>query len=72
MVYNGGVLYVWQEGAKTGSKSTLSAASDLPVVLPTDLTSGKVIGSGLNSVGWDCHDWNKDPTLLEPPSYIKF
>ncbi len=72
MVYNNGTLYVWQEGKPTGTKTILKSVADLPTAIPKDLTSGAVLGSGLNSVGWDCHDWIKKTSLLAPPSYVKF
>jgi hypothetical protein len=72
MVYNGGTLYVWAEGSNFGTKSQLKSVSELPFVIPEDLTSGKVLGGGLNSVSWDCHAWLKDNTLLVPPTAVKF
>jgi hypothetical protein len=72
MVYNAPTLYIWQEGKPTGTKTVLKSVADLPVVIPKDLTSGAVLGSGLNSVGWDCHDWIKNSALLTPPTYVKF
>ncbi len=72
MVYNGGTLYAWQEGKTTGTKTTIKTVSDLPTAIPTDLTSGGVVGSQLNSVGWTCHDWIKDSSMLTPPTYVAF
>ena len=72
MVYNGGILYSWVEGKGVGTKSALNSVSDLPFVIPTDLTSGKVIGTSENNVSWDCHDWSKNNTMLVPPSTVKF
>jgi hypothetical protein len=72
MVYNGGTLYVWVEGTAVGTKSQLKSVSELPFVIPQDLTSGSVLGSGLNSASWDCHDWSKNNTLLAPPTTVKF
>jgi hypothetical protein len=72
MVYNSGVLYVWTEGMGVGTKTILKSVSDLPAIIPVDLTSGSVLGSGLNSIGWNCHDWAKSTSMLAPPSYVKF
>jgi len=72
MVYNGGYLYTWTEGMTTGVKAKISSLADLPQAIPTDLTSGAIYGSTNNSIGWDCHSWNTDKTLLTVPSYVKF
>lgn len=72
MVYNSGILYVWTEGMLTGTKNPLSSVSDLPFIIPNDLTSGGVVGTGLNSVSWFCHAWSKDSKMLTPPTTIKF
>ena len=73
MVYDYGYLYTWKEGATTGTKTTIHTVADLPAVIPHDLTSGAVLADGpLNSVGWDCHFWAKDASVLTPPSYVKF
>ncbi|MFZ2621066.1 MAG: hypothetical protein WAX85_01010 [Minisyncoccia bacterium] len=72
MVYNSGVLYLWTEGKGVGVRSTLKSVSDLPVAIPQDLTSGSVLSNGQNIVGWICHDWAKNNSLLAPPSYVKF
>ena len=72
MVYNGGTLYVWTEGKGVGTKVQIKTIADLPTVIPKDLTSGTVLGSGLDSVGWDCHNWEQNNTLLAPPATVKF
>lgn len=72
MVYSGGYLYTWTEGKTTGTKTKISALADLPQAIPTDLTSGAIYGTTADSVGWDCHNWNTDKTLLTVPSYVKF
>ncbi len=72
MVYNGGTLYTWKEGTGTGKKSSITSISQLPEVIPTDLTSGAVYGTSANNVSWDCHDWKQDNTLLAPPTTVKF
>ena len=72
MVYNGGTLYSWTEGMGTGTKGPLNSVSELPFVIPEDLTSGKVLGTNASGVGWVCYDWVKNNTLLAPPSYVNF
>ena len=72
MIYNPNNLYTWEEGKSTGKVTPIRTIADLPSVIPKDLTSGAVIGSGLNSVGWDCRDWIKDPKMLAVPTYVKF
>jgi len=72
MIYNGGYLYTWKEGTTAGIKTTIRSVSDLPQAIPKDLTSGAIIGSGIDSVGWDCHEWIKDAKMLSVPSYLKF
>jgi len=72
MIYNKGTLYVWQEGKTTGTKTQISALAQLPAVIPRDLTSGSSLGSGINSVGWDCHQWTMKASLFTPSTAIKF
>jgi len=72
MIYSGGILYSWKEGATTGKKSSIKSMADLPDAIPSDLTSGGGFGASLNNVSWDCHDWAKDPTMLVLPTYVKF
>ena len=72
MIYSGGTLYSWKEGASVGVKSTLKSISELPKAIPTDLTSGAIFGVNNENVGWDCHDWAKDPSLFDIPTYVKF
>ncbi len=72
MVYNNGYLYVWKEGKTTGTKTLISSISELPHAIPTDLTSGAVLGTNANNVSWDCHTWIKDASLLAPPAYVTF
>ena len=71
-VYDGRYLYIWTEGKTTGTRSEPSSVSQLPIVIPTDLNSGKIFGSGTNSISWNCHSWLKDAKLLVPPSYVTF
>jgi hypothetical protein len=72
MVYSGGTLYSWKEGATTGKKTTIKSVADLPEAIPADLTSGAVYGTSANNVGWDCHDWSKDSKILTPPTSVTF
>lgn len=72
MVYDGVNLYVWREGAIVGTKMQLKSLAELPLIIPKDLTSGTVLGSGLDSVSWDCHPWSKNASLLVPPSEVTF
>lgn len=72
MIYNGGYLYSWKEGATIGTKSSIKTIADLPEVIPSDLTSGAVLGTGSNNVGWNCHAWAKDVKLFALPSYVTF
>ncbi len=72
MVYDGTNLYVWNEGQSTGTVSVPKTIRDLPGVLPEDLTSGRILGTSSNSVGWNCHAWSKDLTKLVKPSYVTF
>jgi hypothetical protein len=71
-VYDGSNLYVWVEGQPTGKISQPKTIADLPAAIPTDITSGRILGSGLDSVGWNCHAWSKDPAKLVKPSYVTF
>ncbi len=72
MIYNGGYLYSWKEGATTGKKSSIKALSDLPEIIPQDLTSGAIFGTGADNVGWNCHDWLKDVKIFTLPAYVTF
>jgi len=72
MIYNKGTLYIWQEGKTVGTKTQVSTLAQLPAVIPRDLTSGSSFGSGINSVGWDCHQWIKNPAFFVHSSQIKF
>ena len=71
-VYDGHYLYQWQEGTSVGTRTVLSSLSQLPLVIPKDLTSGKIVGSSYESVGWNCHTWLTNKSLLSPPSYVTF
>jgi len=53
MIYSGGYLYSWQEGATTGTKTAISSLSQLPTAVPENLRSGAVLGTSDSSVGWD-------------------
>ena len=72
MVYMGGYLYSWKEGATIGKKSSIKSLSDLPALIPQDLTSGTILGTSNDNVSWDCHPWATDQKLLTVPTYVKF
>ncbi|NBV77333.1 hypothetical protein EBR66_04180 [bacterium] len=72
VVYDGRYLYTWTEGKTAGSRTQPSSVSELPSIIPKDFTSGTILGTGSNNVGWSCHTWIKDAKLLTPPSYISF
>jgi hypothetical protein len=72
MLYDGKYLYTWAEGQSTGTMTYPKSISDFPPIVPKDIYQGKVLGSGLNNVSWDCHAWSKDSSLLVRPSYVKF
>ena len=72
LVYDGHYLYQWREGMSTGTKTELTSLSQLPLVIPRDLTSGNIYGSSYESVGWQCHTWLTNKSLLTPPSYVAF
>lgn len=73
MIYSGGTLYVWREGASTGKKTTIRSIADLPEAIPADLSSDAILGaSGSNNVGWNCHPWAKDANQFSIPTYVKF
>lgn len=72
VVYDGRYLYSWQEGSSTGTRTVLTSLSQLPLVIPKDLTSGQIHGTNYESVGWNCHTWLTNKSLLTPPSYVTF
>ncbi len=71
-VYDGRYLYEWPEGTTVGTRKLLTSLSELPAAIPKDLTSGAVVGTNQNSVGWNCHPWLVDTKLLVAPSYVIF
>jgi hypothetical protein len=71
-VYDGKYLYTWTEGLATGMRTSITSLNQLPTAIPKDLTSGTVYGSSFESVGWKCHAWIADKTLLAAPSYVTF
>jgi hypothetical protein len=71
-VYDGNLVFQWKEGASVGTKTVLNSLSDLPFIIPKDLTSGGIVGSNYESVGWICHPWLTNKSLLTPPSYVTF
>ncbi len=72
MVYDGNYLYVWTEGQTVGTRTQPKTIQDLPSIIPEDITSGRVLGSGINNVSWNCYAWSKDASKLVAPSYVKF
>lgn len=72
MVYDGAYLYSWIEGQGVGKVTRPASLKDIPVVVPADIHEGKVLGSGIDNVSWDCHAWSKTTSLLNKPSYVKF
>jgi hypothetical protein len=72
VVYDGTNLYAWTEGMATGQISQPKTLADLPGIIPDDVSSGRILGSGLNTVGWNCHAWSYDASLLQRPSYVTF
>ncbi len=72
VVYDGAYLYVWTEGMSVGKISQPKTLAELPGIIPEDVSSGKVLGSGLNNVSWSCHPWSKVSSLLVKPSYVTF
>lgn len=72
MVYDGSYLYSWVEGQNFGVRSQPQSAADFPSIIPKDILSATVLGSGLNSASWSCHAWSKVPSMLAKPTYVKF
>lgn len=72
VIYDGSYLYVWTEGQSTGKISQPKTLADLPGIIPENVSSGKILGSGLNSVSWNCHAWSLDSSMLTRPSYVTF
>ena len=72
VVYDGSYLYVWTEGKSTGTVSQPKTISELPGIIPEDVSSGKILGSSSNNVSWNCHAWSVKPALLAKPSYVSF
>lgn len=71
-VYDGRYLYTWTEGMANGSKSQPSSISQLPLILPSNLNTYTTLGSGDNSVTWNCRPWTKDPANFVAPSFVAF
>lgn len=71
-VYDGTYLYSWVEGKSIGTITQPKSLKDIPVVVPTDIHEGKVLGSGINNVSWDCHAWSTVSSMLVRPTYVKF
>lgn len=72
LVYDGSYLYVWTEGKSTGVRTQPKTIADLPALIPEDVSSGRILGSGINNVSWNCHAWSKDDSKLVKPSYVTF
>lgn len=72
VVYDGRYLYSWIEGQSKGTVSEPRSLKDIPVVVPTDIHEGKVLGSGYDNVSWDCHAWSPVSSMLAKPTYLKF
>lgn len=72
MIYSGGYLYTWKEGTTAGKRTSISSLSQLPYVIPNDLTSGAVFGTSGDNVSWDCHDWLTDNSVFTIPAAVKF
>lgn len=72
MVYDGVYLYTWIEGKATGVRTQPKSVSEIPAVFPTDIHEGKVLGSGINNVSWECHAWATVSSMLSKPTYVKF
>lgn len=72
LVYDGSYLYSWTEGKATGTRTQPKSLRDIPVVVPTNIHEGKVLGSGINSVSWDCHAWATVNSMLSKPTYVRF
>ena len=71
-VYDGHYLYQWKEGSSVGTRTVLTSLSQLPLIIPKDLTSGAIVGNSYESVGWLCRTWLTNKALLTPPSYVNF
>ncbi|MBA3733221.1 hypothetical protein H0W91_02500 [Patescibacteria group bacterium] len=71
-LYDGRYLYVWREGASTGVRTEPKTISELPSVIPADITSAAIFGTSPKNVSWDCHPWSTDASILVKPSYVKF
>ncbi len=72
LIYDGHYVYEWREGSSSGTRSVLTSLSNLPLVIPKNLTSGQIYGDSFESVGWRCHTWLTNKSLLMPPSYVTF
>lgn len=70
--YDGAYVYTWKEGMSSGTKRIVSTLSDLPALIPRDLTSGSVLGTATNNASWDCHQWIVEKAKMTLPSYVSF
>lgn len=71
IVYDGLDLYSWTEGKSTGTVTRPKSISDFPSIIPKDIVTAKILGSGLYNASWNCHAWAKDPSMLVKPAYLK-
>ena len=71
-VYDGLNLYVWKEGSTKGTLSQPKTLAELADVLPADLSSAAIFGTGAKNVSWDCHPWSKNPAFLVKPAGVTF
>ena len=70
--YDGTYAYTWKEGMSTGTKNLVKTLSDLPALIPRDLTSGSVVGTSQNNASWDCHQWIAEKAKITLPTYVSF
>ena len=71
MVYDGVSIYKWTEGMSVGEVIHPKSLADFPSIIPKDVLTGVVLGSGLNNASWQCHPWIVNASLLVKPSYLQ-
>lgn len=70
MISDGETIYVWQEGQKTGFKTSLtdinkvSEESEVPA-------QDKTVNVD-DQVDYECNSWSVDPSLFTPPANVTF
>lgn len=72
VVYDGKYLYVWLEGMNVGKITEPKSLADFPSIVPINITEGKILGDGYNSVSYDCYPWSKIDSYLQKPTYVNF